>query len=124
MAVWDDFVANMAHPGQRERMREVLDWVARSFPQLAPRIAWSQPMFTDHGTFIIGFSAARHHMAIAPESAAIKRFAAEIGAAGYACTPNLIRVSWTAPVDFSLLGKLITFNLGDKADCQSFWRKQ
>lgn len=123
MAVWDDFVANVEHPEQRERMREVLDWVARSFPQLAPRIAWGQPMFTDHGTFIVGFSAARHHMAIAPESAAISRFAAEIGTAGYTCTPNLIRVPWTVPVDFSLLGKLITFNLDDKADCQSFWRK-
>ncbi|MCC2961142.1 iron chaperone [Massilia sp. IC2-278] len=124
MAVWDDFVANIGQPGQRERMRKVLDWVARSFPQLAPRMAWNQPMFTDHGTFIIGFSAAKHHMAIAPESAAIERFAAAIGAAGYTHTPNLIRVPWTAPVDFPLLEQLIAFNLGDKADCQSFWRKQ
>lgn len=123
MAVWDDFVANIGHPQQRERVREVLDWVARRFPQLAPRIAWNQPMFTDHGTFIIGLSVARHHMAIAPESAAIERFAAEIRAAGYTHTPNLIRVPWTAPVAFALIEQLIAFNLADKADCRSFWRK-
>ncbi|MEW6024594.1 MAG: iron chaperone [Pseudomonadota bacterium] len=123
MAIWDDFVAKIDQPQQRERVGEVLEWVASSFPQLAPRMAWNQPMFTDHGTFIIGFSVARHHMAISPESVAIRRFAAEIAAAGYGCSPNLIRVPWTAAVDFSLLEKLIVFNVEDKADCRSFWRK-
>lgn len=123
MAVWDDFVAKIDQPQHRERMREVLEWVARSFPQLAPRMAWSQPMFTDHGTFIIGFSVARHHMAIAPESAAIEQFAGEIAVAGYGCSPNLIRVPWTSQVVFPLLEQLIVFNVEDKADCQRFWRK-
>ncbi|MCQ4950818.1 hypothetical protein NE646_14380, partial [Bittarella massiliensis] len=42
------------------------------FPDLTPKIAWNQPMFTDHGTFIIGFSAAKAHLAVAPERAGIQ----------------------------------------------------
>lgn len=40
-------------------------------------------MFTDHDTFIIGFSAAKHHMAVAPEKAGIVRFSKENVQAGY-----------------------------------------
>lgn len=35
-------------------------------------------MFTDHCTFIIGFSIAKHHLAVAPEIAGINRFSDEI----------------------------------------------
>ena len=31
-------------------------------------------MFTDHGTFIIGFSIAKHHLAVAPERVVIQHF--------------------------------------------------
>jgi len=123
MAVWDDFVMQLDHPRQRERMRDVLDWVASRFPQLLARIAWGQPMFTDHGTFIIGFSAARQHLAVAPESIAIDHFADAIAEAGYARTANLIQIRWDAPLDFALLEKIIAFNVADKAGCQGFWRK-
>ena len=30
-------------------MVEVLDWVARHYPELELRIAWNQPMLTHHG---------------------------------------------------------------------------
>jgi uncharacterized protein YdhG (YjbR/CyaY superfamily) len=31
-------------------------------------------MFTDHGIFIIGFSVAKHHLAVSPESTGINHF--------------------------------------------------
>jgi uncharacterized protein YdhG (YjbR/CyaY superfamily) len=80
-------------------------------------------MFTDHGTFIIGFSVAKHHMAVAPERAGILRFSDEIVQAGYDHTNELVRLPWDRPVDFSLLEKMIEFNMMDKADCSTFWRK-
>lgn len=88
-----------------------------------PKIAWNQPMFTDHGTFIIGFSIAKHHLAVAPERAGIIRFSDEIVQAGYEHTKELIRIRWDGPVDYSLLEKMIEFNIMDKADCSTFWRK-
>ena len=123
MDVFAAYLAAIADPQQRSRMEQVLAWVGKTFPQLAPRIAWNQPMFTDHGTFIIGFSVARRHMAVAPEKAAIARFAAEIAQAGYDQTALLLRIGWDKPLDFALLEKIIAFNCADKADTSTFWRK-
>lgn len=123
MAVFSDYLAHIDDPEHRERMEEVLNWVTKKFPDLAPRIAWNQPMFTDHGTFIIGFSVAKHHFAMSPEMAGISYFSDEIKKAGYEHTKMLIRFPWDRPVDFSLLEKIIAFNIQDKADCSTFWRR-
>ena len=88
-----------------------------------PKIAWNQPMFTDHDTYIIGFSVAKQHLAVAPERAGINHFSDEIVQAGYGHTKQLVRIQWNSPVDFSLLEKMIEFNILDKADCSTFWRK-
>ena len=71
----DEFLAAIPDDN-RERMVEVLVWVGLTYPELELRIAWNQPMFTHHGTYIIEFSAASKHMAITPERATIIRFEA------------------------------------------------
>ncbi|MHB1485749.1 MAG: iron chaperone [Saccharofermentanales bacterium] len=123
MEVFAEFLADIPDTRQRERMKEVLDWVSKKYPDLVPRIAWNQPMFTDHGTFIIGFSTAKKHMAVAPERSVINHFSDEIIQAGYEHTNDLIRIRWDSPVDYSLLAKIIDFNIIEKADYTTFWRK-
>ena len=63
----DQFLAAIPDDN-RERMVEVLVWFGLTYPEMELRIAWNQPMFTHHGTFIIGFSTASQHMAMAPPS--------------------------------------------------------
>lgn len=123
MEVFADYLVSINNPQHRERTEEVLGWVAKRFPDLVPKIAWNQPMFTDHGTFIIGFSVSKLHLAVAPERAGILRFSDEIIAAGYEHSKELIRVPWDGPVDYSLLERIIGFNISDKAGCSTFWRK-
>lgn len=123
MEVFADFLAKIDNPQHRARTEEVLSWVNEKFPNLVPAIKWNQPMFTDHDTYIIGFSVAKKHLAVAPENAGIQQFSDEITQAGYGYTPNLIRFPWEKPVDFSLLAKMIEFNILDKAGCSTFWRK-
>jgi uncharacterized protein YdhG (YjbR/CyaY superfamily) len=65
-------------------------------------------MFTDHGTYIIGFSISKQHIAVAPEQAGINHFTEDIEKAGYDYTKGIIRIKWTSPVDFSLLEKMIS----------------
>lgn len=122
MEVFAEYLANIANPQHQARTEEVLAWVILKFPHLEPKIAWNQPMFTDHGTFIIGFSIAKHHLAVAPEKAVINHFSDTIVQAGYNHTQQLVRIQWDKPVDFSLLETLIEFNILDKADCSTFWR--
>ncbi|WP_010649414.1 iron chaperone [Oceanobacillus massiliensis] len=123
MEVFEDYLARIDNPQQRMRTEEVLTWVMKKFPGLVPRIAWNQPMFTDHGTFIIGFSIAKHHLAVSPERAGILHFSDEIIKSGYSHSKQLVRFEWDRPFDFSLLEKMIEFNISDKADCSAFWRK-
>lgn len=70
----DEYLETIPNDDNHARMVEVLNWVAERFPELELRIAWNQPMFTHHGTYIIGFSAASKHMAMAPERATMIRF--------------------------------------------------
>ncbi|WP_405114374.1 iron chaperone [Paenibacillus sp. FSL K6-1217] len=122
MDVFAEYLAKIDDPVHRATVEEVLAWVLQEFPQLEPRIAWNQPMFTDHGTYIIGFSVAKGHMAVAPEKAGMDHFAEVLKQGGVDHTKLLIRMKWTNPVDYGLLRQLIEFNIADKADCTSFWR--
>ncbi len=123
MEVFSDYLARIDNPQHRARTEEILLWVTKKFPDLMPKIEWNQPMFTDHGTFIIGFSVSKLHLAIAPERAGIDHFSDEIVKAGYEHSKELVRIRWDSPVDYSLLEKLIAFNILDKADNPNFWRK-
>lgn len=123
MEVFAEYLAGIDNPQHRARVEEVLGWVIEKFPNLVPKIAWNQPMFTDHGTFIIGFSTAKHHLAVAPERTGIHHFSDEIVQAGYDYSKELVRIPWDSPVDLSLLEKMIKFNILDKAECTTFWRK-
>ncbi|SDC22949.1 hypothetical protein SAMN05421734_105165 [Pelagirhabdus alkalitolerans] len=118
-----DFLETIEDDVQQKRVKEVLDWITRNYPKLELTIKWNQPMFLDHGTFIIGFSVAKKHLAIAPEPQAINELEDKITRAGYEYTKQLIRMPWKDSVDYELLQTIIDFNIQDKADCTTFWRK-
>ncbi|MBC1562245.1 iron chaperone [Listeria booriae] len=123
MEVFEEFIGNIENPEHQARMAEVLAWIETEYPDLGQRIAWNQPMFTDHGTFIIGFSVSKKHMAIAPEGEGMVRLADAIAASGYPTTKMLIQMPWDKPVDYTLIKTIIDFNIADKAECTTFWRK-
>ncbi|MGN7412856.1 iron chaperone [Paenibacillus sp. SAF-068] len=123
METFAEFIARIDHPEHQARTEEVLNWITEKFPNLKQKIAWNQPMFTDHDTFIIGFSVSKQHLAVAPEKAGINRFSEEISQAGYDHTKELVRMKWKQEIDYSLLERMIEFNIKDKAECSTFWRK-
>lgn len=67
MKVFEDFLNDIVNLEHRAKTEEVLKWVHNNYPNLEPKVKWNQPMFTDHGTFIITFSIAKKHLAISPE---------------------------------------------------------
>lgn len=123
MEVFAAYLENIEHPAQKARVIEILSWVKETFPELSERFAWNQPMFTDHGTFIIGFSMAKGHLAVSPEQAGIAHFLEELQAAGYTPTSMIFRIRWDQAVDYDLLKRIIAFNIADKAQCETFWRR-
>jgi len=123
MEVFEKYLASIDNPDHRERTEEVLKWVVNEYPNMEPLIKWNTPMFSSHSTFIIGFSIAKHHMSVSPEPAGIVHFADDIAKAGYKGTKGLFRIPWNEQIDYELLKKLIEYNIQDKADYKSFWRK-
>ncbi|MGI6571526.1 MAG: iron chaperone [Caldicoprobacterales bacterium] len=122
MKNFETFLNSIDEPDKRKRMEEILHRIRTTFPQLKGEIKWNQPMFTDHGTFIIAFSIAKGHIAVAPESDALDLFKEEIEAAGYSCSKMIFRIKWNDKVDYDLLNKIIAYNIESKKEMTKFWR--
>jgi len=122
MEAFKSFLESIDNEEHKEKMTTLLEWVAETFPNLETTVKWNQPMFTNHGTFIIAFSKAKAHFSVAPEAKALNQFTTKIETAGYSQTNNLFRVKWSQDIDFSLLKAIIQYNIDDKAECTTFWR--
>ena len=118
----DEYLATIPNDDNRARMVDVLVWVGLTYPELDRRIAWNQPMFTHHGTYIIGFSAASKHMTMAPERATMIRFEQVMRERGTDFGTLLARQPWTKSFDYELLDAFIQHQLTEKQDVTSFWR--
>ena len=122
MSVFEEFISGIDDSDHRERMEEVLSWVHDEYPNMERVVKWNQPMFTDHGTYIIGFSVAKKHMSVAPENKAIEEFGSALEEVGYVHTRQIFSIPWDREVDYALLKKIIEFNIEDKAGVETFWR--
>lgn len=122
MEVFQAFLNKIEDPENKAILTDVLSWVRETYPDLVPVVKWNQPMFTDHGTYIIGFSFSKKHFAVAPEAVTIQHFSDDIKQANYEYTDNIIKIRWEQDIDYSLLAALIDFNILDKIDYSSFWR--
>mgnify|MGYP000921583182 FL=1 len=123
MKTFDEYLATIPNEENRAKIQDILQWIGQEFPQLEARIAWSQPMFTHHGTFIIAFSVAKNHYNIALEAAGLHQFSQEIKAKGYSHGQMLMQVKWNQELDREFLRRMIQFNIDDKKDTKTFWRK-
>ena len=123
METFEEYLETIDNPDHRMRLSDLFNWITEEFPQLDRKIAWNQPMFTHKGTFIIGFSTAKHHLSVAPEKAGLREFMEDIERTEYKTTKELFQIRWSQPVDYELLRDVISFNIEDKKDYPHFWRK-
>ena len=123
MQTFEEYLETLENMEHRDYLAEVLIWVEEKFPGLEKRIAWSQPNFVDHGTFIISFSYSKKNMVVSPEAAGVRKFSEELDKLGYGYGSMTIKFPWNRPMNYDLLEKIIRFNIEDKKDCETFWRK-
>lgn len=122
MEVFTNFIQAIENQEQRNRMQEILTWIQDTFPTLSGVIKWNQPMFTEHGTFIIGFSISKHHISFTPEEYGVTVFIEDIEKSGYEHTKGIVKIKWNDEIDYDLIRRVIQFNLEDKKDCKTFFR--
>lgn len=78
MKEFQKYLDSIDNPTHRQRMEQLLMHVSEKYPKLKREIRWGQPMFSDHGTFIIAFSTYKQHIAVAPEAVVLNRFDEDI----------------------------------------------
>jgi uncharacterized protein YdhG (YjbR/CyaY superfamily) len=120
--IFKDFIEGIQDESKKNKLITIFEFIVNKFSNLTPRFAWNQPMFTDHGTFIIAFSVAKNHISVAPEAKAIQKFKEQIEKSQYECSSMIFRIKFTQEIDFLLLEKIIEFNIIDKAEHSKFWR--
>jgi len=119
----DAFLDKIADEESKGRLSDILNHIKGKYPQLELAVKWNQPMFMDHGTFIIGFSVASNHTSVAPEQSVNEIFKDEIARSGYEKTKMFFKIRKTDEVDYGLLDRVIEFNINDKKFNKGFWRK-
>ena len=80
------------------------------------------PMFSHHGTYIIGFSISKGYISMSPEAAVLDIFDEEIKKSGYERTKMTMKIKWNEKVDLDLIDRMIQYNIEDKKDMTKFWR--
>jgi len=119
----NDFLLTLEDPYKKLKFEELFIWVKENFPDLELVIKWNQPMYINNGTFIIAFSAAKFHMSFAPEASTILHFNEDIEDAGYVSSKELVRIKWDDKINYDLLYRIIEYNINDKLNCKTFFRK-
>lgn len=123
MKEFEDYIYNIENHEHQKRTAEILNWIESSYPTLEKAFKWSQPMFVNNGTFIISLTVTKGHINITPEVKTIQHFSDAIQEAGYKAGKMTFNIKWTQEVNYELLSKMIEFNIEDKADVTTFWRK-
>lgn len=112
-----DKIENFEH---RSKLYETIENILKKFPNLQTRIAWNQPMITDHGTFIIGFSVSSKHFSVAPENTPRNKFFDEYSKK-YSYGKKIFRINWDEDIDQDLLNRIVEYTIEFKKDCETFW---
>ncbi|MBD3948207.1 DUF1801 domain-containing protein [Tuanshanicoccus lijuaniae] len=116
------FISELENSVQAQQLQQIYEMIQAEFPQLEYAVKWNQPMFLDHGTYIIGFSVSKHFVNVAPEIATMEHFSTEIKEKQYATTKNFLKIGVKDKVDLELIKRMIAFNIEEKKDYQKFWR--
>ncbi|MCE4956535.1 iron chaperone [Macrococcoides caseolyticum] len=123
MHQFDPFFNKLEDVNHLGKAQALFEWIEKTFPQLEREFKWNTPMYSDHGTFILGISSAKAHLSIAPENQTMARFKEKIEKAGYQQTAGLFKIKWNQAIDYPLIKEIIEFNIEDKQEVTTFWRK-
>ena len=116
----NDYLLTIDVKENRDVFRRLIDQVKQTFPHLELVIKWNQPMFVDHGTFIISFSHAAKHISVAPEKLIMDKFTDRIKSK-YNAKKMIFQIKWNQTIDFDLISDIIQESVDYKLNYNKFW---
>lgn len=120
----DEYLANISEENQRAKLSELLKWVTKTFPNLELQIKWKQPIFTDHDTYIIGFSVAKKHLTVGLETRNLQHVAPLLEQNGIKHGTNIFKIVFTDKIPYDLLNQIIEYVIDDKKEITTFWDRR
>ena len=120
----EDYMRSIENKEHRMRLQNMLKDIGESFPFLKIELKWNQPMFLDHGVFILGFSVSKGHLSISPDKYTLDLFKDLLEDRGYQVKKMLFSIKWNQDVDMDLLKEIVAFNIEDRAGSKTFWRNK
>lgn len=120
----DEYLANISKENQRAKLSEILKWVTKTFPNLELQIKWKQPIFTDHDTYIIGFSVAKKHLTVGLETRNLQHVAPLLEQNGIKHGTNTFKIVFTDKIPYDLLNQIIEYVIDDKKEITTFWDRR
>lgn len=120
----DEYLANISEENQRAKLSELLKWVTKTFPNLELQIKWKQPIFTDHDTYIIGFSVAKKHLTVGLETRNLQHVAPLLEQNGIKHGTNTFKIVFTDKIPYDLLNQIIEYVIDDKKEITTFWDRR
>jgi len=119
--IFKDYLHSIEDLEMRQKMQAVLDFCCSNYPNLQPKIAWNQPMFTDHGTYIIGFSVAKDHLVVGLELKTMNHFVDLIKAQGFTAKKMTFQIKRHQAIPETLLKTILDETIVLKQDINTFW---
>lgn len=119
-----EYIQRIDDPDNRLIFGDFINWLMTDFPELKPEYKWNQPMFTHHGTFIIGFSVATKHFTVAPEIRTFEHFLPQIKDLKLKHGKKTFQLQFGQDIPYDLPRALINYTLADKQNVTSFWDKR
>ncbi|QCQ04403.1 hypothetical protein FAX13_07185 [Ligilactobacillus animalis] len=119
-----EYIQRIDDPDNRLIFGDFINLLTTDFPELKPEYKWNQPMFTHHGTFIIGFSVATKHFTVAPEMRTFEHFLPQIKNLKLKHGKKTFQLQFGQDIPYDLLRTLINYTLADKQNVTSFWDKR
>lgn len=119
-----EYIQRIDDPDNRLIFGDFINWLMTDFPELKPEYKWNQPMFTHHGTFIIGFSVATKHFTVAPEMRTFEHFLSQIKDLKLKHGKKTFQLQFGQDIPYDLLRALINYTLADKQNVTSFQDKR
>lgn len=123
MNLFDEVIEGIDNEIHQDKFREILNWVDTHYPQLDKSIKWSQPLYSNKGTFIISFTPFKGHIAVNIEKGGMNQFKEKLDETEYSYTDMTFRIKWNQPVNYTLLKEMIELQLQEKEGYTTFWRK-
>ena len=117
----EEYLGSIADERHRTKFKELLDWVHATWPQLVCEVKWNQPMFMDHGTFIIGLTALTNHVTVGSEPRAFEHAMPLIEQQHLKRGKKTFQIPYERSDAWKVLEQIIEFTIADKRDVQTFW---